>query len=330
MPIAVAKHGFWWVFQPTPIVVSPPTVPNAYPNSPYSVTFIATGGSAPTSPYAWSYTGTIPPGTNFDPNTAILSGIPTTDGVYIFTITATDPNGYSGDNTYTITVGVDRSLPPRSKNILIVYDPNSIKGQYGYDVDPSQIASTITTRETSLGFIPATITSYSAFLALPDEQVANYAHIWDVGYDTLMPGDVEDKYATYLASGGAVFLLGENGYFVERDGDISNFITNMGGGSVSADAQTTGILSATVAAEFRLANTTSTVTFNNVGRFGSIGNGTVLASSGNGVHAAVWETGSLSNKLTGAIVVVLDINHLVGGDIQPDFVDNVSISLNKK
>ena len=329
MPIAVAKHGFWWVFQPTAIVVSPSTVPNALPDEPYTVTFTATGGSAPTSPFTFSYTGTIPTGTTLDSVTGILSGTPTTDGSYTFTIIATDPNGYSGSREYTIVVSNDRSVS-KSNNVLIVYDPNSVKGQYGSDVDPSEIASTLTTRETSLGFIPATITSYSAFLALTDEQVANYAHIWDVGYDTLMPGTVEDKYATYLASGGALFLLGENGFFVERDGDISNFITDMGGGSVSADAQTTGVLSATVAAEFRLANTTSSVTFNNVGRFGSIGNGTTLASSGNGVHAAVWKTGSLSNKPTGAIAVVLDINHLVGGNIQPDFVDNVSISLNKK
>jgi hypothetical protein len=329
MPVAIAKHGFWWVFEPTAIVVSPPTVSNALPDEPYTVTFTATGGSAPTSPFTFSYTGTIPTGTSLDPATGVLSGTPTTNGSYTFTIIATDPNGYSGSRAYTIVVAADRSVS-KSKNVLIVYDPNSVKGQYGSDVDPSSIASTLTTRETSLGFIPTTVTTYSAFLALSDAQVANYAHIWDVGYDTLMPGNVEDKYATYLASGGAIYLLGENGYFVERDGDITNFITNMGGGSVSADAQTTGILSATVAAEFRIANNTSTVTFNNVGRFGAVGNGTTLASSGNGVHAAVWKTGSLSNKLTGAIAVVLDINHLVGGDIQPDFVDNVSLTLNSK
>ena len=329
MPIAIAKHGFWWVFQPTPIVVSPETVFNAVPDEPYTVTFTATGGSAPTSPFTFSYTGTIPTGTTLDPVTGILSGTPTTDGTYTFTIIATDPNGYSGSRAYTIVVAADRSIS-KSNNVLIVYDPNSVKGQYGSDVNPADIASSISSRETALGFVPTTVTSYSAFAALTDEQISNYAHIWDVGYDTLITSTVEDKYATYLASGGAMFLLGENGYFVERDGDISNFITIMGGGTVTADAQTTGIISASVASEFRLANSTSTVSFNNVGRFNSIGTGTVMASSGNGTHAVVWETGSLSTKTTAAIAVVLDINFLVGENLQSDFVDNVSIVLNKK
>jgi hypothetical protein len=225
---------------------------------------------------------------------------------------------------------MDRSIT-KSKNVLIVYDPNSIRpNMYTEDVNPSSIASTISSRETALTFIPATVTTYSSFLAIPDVTVENYAHIWDVGYDTYMTEAVETKYANYLATGGAMFLLGENGSFVQRDGDITNFITNMGGGSVTADAQTTGIISATVASEFLLANQTSSVTFNNVGRFGSIGNGTIMASSGNGTHAAVWKTGSLSNKPTAAIASVLDINFLVGLDTQNPFIDNLSIVLNQK
>jgi len=225
---------------------------------------------------------------------------------------------------------MDRSIT-KSKNVLIVYDPNSIRpNMYTEDVNPSSIASTISSRETALTFIPATVTTYSSFLAIPDVTVENYAHIWDVGYDTYMTEAVETKYANYLATGGAMFLLGENGSFVQRDGDITNFITNMGGGSVTADAQTTGIISATVASEFLLANQTSSVTFNNVGKFGSIGNGTIMASSGNDTHAAVWKTGSLSNKPTAAIASVLDINFLVGGDTQGPFIDNLSIVLNQK
>ena len=225
---------------------------------------------------------------------------------------------------------MDRSIT-KSKNVLIVYDPNSIRpDMYTTDVNPSSIASTISSRETALTFIPATVTTYSSFLAIPDVTVENYAHIWDVGYDTYMTEAVETKYANYLATGGAMFLLGENGSFVQRDGDITNFITNMGGGSVTADAQTTGIISATVASEFLLANQTSSVTFNNVGRFGSIGNGTIMASSSNGTHAAVWKTGSLTNQPNAALASVLDINFLVGGDTQGPFIDNLSIVLNQK
>jgi hypothetical protein len=223
----------------------------------------------------------------------------------------------------------DRSVV-KSKNVLIVYDLNSTRGgMYDSDVNPADIAATISNREVALGFTPTTVTSYSALLAISDAALANYAHIWDVGYDTLMTTAAETKYATYLASGGAMFLLGENGFFVDRDGDITNFITNMGGGTVTADAQTTGVLTANVAAEFRLSNPTPTVEFVNVGRFGVIGNGTVMASSGNGTHAAVWKTGSLTNKPNAAIAVVLDINFLVSPYTQQNFIDNVSIVLNK-
>ena len=51
-----------------------------------------------------------------------------------------------------ITEG-DRSVT-KSSNVLIIYDGNSVKGQYGVDVDPSDIAASISTREISLGFTP--------------------------------------------------------------------------------------------------------------------------------------------------------------------------------
>jgi len=223
----------------------------------------------------------------------------------------------------------DRSVV-KSKNVLIVYDPSSVKGQYGsLDPDPSEIAATISARETSLGFVPTQIASYSAFLALTPSQIADYAHIWDVAYDTFIPSAVEDSYSAYLDGGGAMFLLGENGAFAERNGEITSFITNMGGGTVSTTNQTTGVITATIASEFLLANSNPTVSFANVGRFNAFGTGTVMASSSNGIHAAVWKTGSLSNKPTAAIAVVLDINFLVPPNIQPDFIDNVSIVLNK-
>ena len=227
-----------------------------------------------------------------------------------------------------VIVVEDRSVA-KSLNVLIVYDLNSLRpGLYDVDVTPASIASVIAARETSLGFVPTTITSYASLAAA---DISQYAHIWDVGYDTLMTTTAADKYKTYLQGGGAAFLLGENGIFVQRNNTIDNFITSyMGGGSVDAGAyDPNDAITATVAAEFRLSNSSSTVTFNRPGRFETIGTGTALATSGDGVHAAVWKTGSLSQAPTGAICSVLDINFLVGsGD--SNFIDNVSIVLNKK
>ena len=73
--------------------------------------------------------------------------------------------------------------------------------------------------------------------------------------------------------------------------------------------------------------------------FTNYGTGTPIASGSYGPSAVVWKTGSLSNAPAGAIVSVLDINFIVnpaygsnynGAQWQPNFVDNISIVLNKK
>jgi hypothetical protein len=223
---------------------------------------------------------------------------------------------------------VEDRTEAKSSNVLIVYDLNGLRpGIYDFNPSPASIAEVIAARETSLGFVPTTITSYAS---LASADISQYAHIWDIGYDTLMTSAVADQYKTYLQSGGAAFLLGENGVFVQRNNTIDNFITTyMGGGSVDAGSyDINDAITATVAAEFRLSNSSSTVTFNRPGRFETIGTGTALATSADGIHAAVWKTGSLSQAPTGAICSVLDINFLVGsGD--SNFIDNVSIVLNK-
>lgn len=240
---------------------------------------------------------------------------------------------YDGTYAYSACTGCEvivRSVA-KSKNVLILYDLNSIHpDQYTGDVNPSEIATTLTDRETSLTFTATTITSYAAFEALSDATIANYSHIWDVGYDTLITSSVAIRYQTYLSGAGAMFLLGENGAFVDRDTSISNFITDMGGGTVTSSQQETGIITADVAEEFRIANTTATVNLANVGKFSGIGSGTILANSANGIHAAIWKTGSLSLVPTAAIVSVLDINFLVGAFTEQDFIDNVSLTLNTK
>jgi len=231
-----------------------------------------------------------------------------------------------GSNTIWMPIR-DRSIL-KSKNVLIIYDLNSVHpGQYEFDVHPATIAATITAQEISLGFIPATVGSYAELNTM---DITNYCHIWDVGYDTLITATTADQYAAYLNTGGAAFLLGENGYFVQRDASIDNFITEMGGGTVTADPQVTGYVTATIVPEFRLANPSTNVRFNNVGRFSSIGTGSIMAYSGNGTHAVCWVTGSLANSQTAAICTVLDINFLVSPDTQQDFIDDVSITLNLK
>ena len=78
-----------------------PTLPDGTVGTPYSQTLTGVGGSAP---YTYSLVGgALPPGITL--SGAGLSGTPTTNGIYNFTIQALDANGCSGTRAYTIGVG---------------------------------------------------------------------------------------------------------------------------------------------------------------------------------------------------------------------------------
>jgi hypothetical protein len=226
----------------------------------------------------------------------------------------------------------DRAIV-RSKNVLIVYDLNSVYGLYGTDPvqwpDPAVISSVIAARETALGLIPTTLSSYAQLLALSDAQLANYAHIWDVGYDTMITAPAAAKMNTYVQSGGAMFFIGENAYFNARNNTISSLVSQVGGGSISVGSSFYQG-PATIQPEFLLANPNATVYFNAVNNFGSYGTGTPMVMTGGTVWTVVWKTGSLSNAPTGAICVILDVNWVDGtGNTQQNLIDNISIVLNK-
>ena len=340
MPVGVAKHGFWWVNGYSPITVFPGSLSTVDTATPDTVTFTATGGSAPTSPYVFSYTGTIPTGTSFD-SSGHLTGTPTTPGTYNFTVVATDANGKTGQRAYTqLVISPDRSVS-KSKNVLVVYDPNTAGGEtargvsdyYDYDVNPTDVYTVIAARETALGFTPSLCSSYSAMSSLNLNQ---YAHIWDIGYASPLTAGAASQYTSYLQNGGALYLAGENAYFDGRDTSLSTFITNIGGGTVMENTATPPgsyyiSYTETVQSEFLLANSDNSITYNAPNVFDSYGTGTPISTGGSGKPSAVcWKTGSLSHATAGCIVSVLDINYWVGSDYNSDFIDNISITLNKK
>ena len=82
-----------------PITVSPATLPDGLVGQPYNQTVSASGG---TLPYAYSATGTLPPGVTLNSGTGDLTGTPTTFGSFNFTITATDANLCTGSQAYTV------------------------------------------------------------------------------------------------------------------------------------------------------------------------------------------------------------------------------------
>lgn len=103
------------------VTVLPAMLPAPNLGLSYAQTISATGGAAP---YAFSVTaGALPPGLGLGalgPDTASLSGTPTTAGVYRFTITAIDANGCPGTQDYTMTIGGVSGIPTLSTWGLLI------------------------------------------------------------------------------------------------------------------------------------------------------------------------------------------------------------------
>lgn len=83
------------------VTVNPATIANAFVGTAYSQQFTQTGGAGTIT---WSSSGTLPAGITLNPNTGLLSGMPTTPGTANFTIRATAFNGCFGERSYTVTI----------------------------------------------------------------------------------------------------------------------------------------------------------------------------------------------------------------------------------
>ena len=83
------------------IVVSPGTLQPGVFGVPYQQAFIATGSAGP---FTFEVTGgALPPGMTLS-DAGMLSGTPAAAGSYDFTVTATDPQGYSGGSDVSLVV----------------------------------------------------------------------------------------------------------------------------------------------------------------------------------------------------------------------------------
>jgi hypothetical protein len=90
---------------PPVITLTPTTLPNGVKTVAYPATTLTAAGAGSTPPFAFAVTnGALPPGLTLDATTGILSGTPSMTGTFSFTVTATDVNGFTGSQPYTVTV----------------------------------------------------------------------------------------------------------------------------------------------------------------------------------------------------------------------------------
>jgi hypothetical protein len=106
------------------ITITPLTIPNGEVGVAYSQTFTASGS---TGPYTFT-ADNLPAGLSLFESTGGLSGAPTESGYQPFTVTATDPNGYTGTQLYNFV-----AIPNIPTSAIEVYI-GGIRQTSGYTV----------------------------------------------------------------------------------------------------------------------------------------------------------------------------------------------------
>jgi hypothetical protein len=81
--------------------VNPATAPNGTTGQAYSLPLTVPGAVAPLS---FSPLGSLPTGLTLNPNTGVISGMPTVSGSFLFQIVATDANGCQAIKNYSVTI----------------------------------------------------------------------------------------------------------------------------------------------------------------------------------------------------------------------------------
>lgn len=103
------------------ITVGPANLPSAQQGTAYSQVLSAGGG---TGSYAFSASGNLPPGLVLN-SAGVLSGTPTANGSFNFTVVATDGEGFTGSQAHTLGVGVPNAPTVSAKSASTTYDTST-------------------------------------------------------------------------------------------------------------------------------------------------------------------------------------------------------------
>ena len=153
------------------IVVSPPNltltcgITTGQVGSPYASGVTATGGTAP---YTFAViSGSLPPGLTLNASTGAITGTPSSEGTFSFTIQVTDANGYTASASCTITITTcGTSLNPIT---FSVSESKSNAGQIAwFNSNLTQLQGQIPTSNFQLFITGGKIAFGSTTLSVPD------------------------------------------------------------------------------------------------------------------------------------------------------------------
>ncbi len=171
--------------------------------------------------------------------------------------------------------------------------------------DPQHPSAGRNTMATLLGAAGYTVTSITTGVVPAD--LTGQKQVWDIRCQTALTASEITTYTNYLASGGSLFLMGENtGYAPGRDASLISYIATLGGGSLTLTSTNNA---QTVQSPFN--SRVSTVPFRAIGGTTTAGTGVFITKDINGFGGAiVFGPGSLSSAAHGALIIVWDVNFL--------------------
>lgn len=124
-----------------PVLVAVGTLPDGVAGTSYGTQSVAVTGGA--VPYVYgALTGTLPDGLTYDASTGTISGTPIEAGSFSFSIAVTDDDGYTGSNSYTISIAAPAvaltSAAPAGGRVTQLYSHTFTAGTgtapYGFTV----------------------------------------------------------------------------------------------------------------------------------------------------------------------------------------------------
>ncbi|WP_225214312.1 putative Ig domain-containing protein [Comamonas avium] len=170
------------------ITLSPGSLSNGTVGVTYNSSFSASGGTAP---YSYSITsGSLPTGLSLNNSTGTLSGTPTAGGTFNLTITASDTNGATGSQTYSLTVSAPSiTLSPGSLINGTVGTPYSATlsstggtAPYSYSITSGSLPTglSLNTGTGAISGIPSVAGAYNLTITATDTNSATGSQAYSI------------------------------------------------------------------------------------------------------------------------------------------------------